>query len=197
MDSVLLAEWSLRTLRNTEVYVWVEVQYNPDGEIEIAAFQVDKFDEDLMGDMLETDISKEDYKKIGQMFSTETLSEEILLEDLIYDVFSKEKIVGWRDNYFSNLGLNNSKAKDKDLDQEKLKEYASEHSLNDSFLAIENSWRDTFLYVLNSEGISSKEDFEEVVKILKNKTAYWSFDENVNLDDGRFLSKILPTSASS
>ena len=196
VDSVLLAEWSLRTLRSTEVYVWVEVQYNPDGEIEIAAFQVDKFDEDLMGDMLETDISKEDYKKIGQMFSTETLSEEILLEDLIYDVFSKEKIVGWRDNYFSNLGLNNSKSKskDKDLDQEKLKEYASEHSLNDSFLAIENSWRDAFLYVLNSEGISSKEDFEEVVKILKNKTAYWSFDENINLDDGRFLSKIFTSS---
>ena len=194
LDSVLLAEWSLRTLRNNEVYVWVEVQYNPDGEIEIAAFQVDKFDEDLMGDMLETDISKEDYKKIGQMFSTEALSEEILLEDLIYDVFSKEKIIGWRDSYFSNLGLKRSKTISKDLDQEKLKRYATEHSLNDSFLAVENSWRDAFLYVLNSEGISSKEDFEEVVKILKNKDEHWSSDESVNLDDGRFLSKLFLSS---
>jgi actin-like ATPase involved in cell morphogenesis len=194
-DSVLLSEWSLRTLRNNEVYVWVEVQYNLDGEIELSAFQVDRFNEDLTGDMFETDISKDDYTKIGQMFTTETLSEKFSMKNIIFDQFGKEEIYSWRDNFILNISKSkNTLNISNEIDENKTNQLSQDRSLHDFFLAIEKSWRDVYLIVLNHYGIKTKKDFEEVLVILKERNKNWKQEEKVNLDDGRFLSKLFLSS---
>jgi len=194
-DSILIGEWKLRTLRSNEVYVWIEVQYNLDGEIELSAFQVDRFNEDLTGDMIETDISKDDYTKIGQMFTTETLTEKISIKDLIFDIFAEEEVYGWRENFLQNISADKSALNiSVDADENKINQLTKDKSLHDFFLAIEKSWLDVYLIVLNHYGIQTQNDFDEILKILKEQNKNWRNEERINLDDGRFLSKLFLSS---
>lgn len=184
-DSVLLNEWKIKTNQIMDSYVWITVDYNQDGVIELSAYQVDKNEDAIKGDLLETNISKKDYEKLTERFNYESLNETINPSDIIYDYYSKETILSWRENFLGNAVIEEKKEEAiEKLSEEKIKNLTSKHTLNTAFLALEKSWIDTYTYVLNDCGIKSKEDIKVICESID-----WNPSE-ISLEDGRLITRI-------
>ena len=100
-DSVLLNEWRIKTSQIMDMYVWVTVDYNEDGAIEVSAYQADKSHESIKGDLLESNISDKNYEKLTDRFQLQSLNETISPSEIIYDYFSEETLLSWRENFLA------------------------------------------------------------------------------------------------
>ncbi len=184
-DSVLLNQWKIKTSNLMDTYVWITVDYNEDGAIEVSAYQADKDEDSITGDLLESNISEKDYEKLTDRFQLESLNETIEPSDIIYDNYSEATLLSWRQNFLSNAVFEEQKGKIlEDLEKEKIKDLTSKHTLSDAFFALEKSWIDAYTYVLNDCGIETKEHIREICDSIG-----WSPSE-ISMEDGRLITRL-------
>lgn len=183
-DSVLLNEWRIKTSQIMDVFVWVTVDYNEDGAIEVSAYQVDKSQDSIKGDLLESNISEKNYEKLTDRFKLQSLNETINPSDIIHDNFSQETLLSWKENFLSNAVFEEVEETEEDLAEERVRDLTSKYSLNTAFLALEKSWIDTYTYVLNDCGIESKEQIKEICDSID-----WTPSE-ISMEDGRLITRL-------
>ena len=183
-DSVLLNEWRIKTSQIMDMYVWVTVDYNEDGAIEVSAYQAEKSQDSIKGDLLESNISEKNYEKITDRFQLQSLNETISPSEIIYDNFSEETLLSWRENFLSNAVFEENEETVEDLAKERVKDLTSKYSLNTAFFALEKSWIDSYTYVLKGCGIETKEQIKEICDSID-----WKPSE-ISMEDGRLITRL-------